>query len=177
MIKLNHLHIAVLSASLLFGGAASALADSTPLSSTDKAFLKSAVQGGLFEIKTGDYAAENAKYDDVQDLGKTLASDHASLNKKLISFAEDHGYSVPADASAVTKTKVGALTVLSGGAFDAAYLKALKSAHKTDIKAFKEEAANGNNSDLRSLAKDALPTLKHHYKEVRTVEEKLDSKD
>ncbi|MDE1169998.1 MAG: DUF4142 domain-containing protein [Verrucomicrobium sp.] len=171
MNKLNLLHAAIVSASL-FLGAGAALAV-TPLSPADQAFLKNAYQTGLFEIKSGTYAGDNAENSSVRDLGKDIASDHTSLNKKLADFAQDHGYALPTDLTSTTVKKVSAFSALSGTALDKAYLKSVSGKHEEAILAYKKESATTSNADLRELINGALPTLKDHAEKAELLNTKL----
>lgn len=133
-----------------------------PLSKSDAAFLRAARQGAIFEIQTGEYAGRNGATYAARKMGRAVERDHRAIDASLGAVARAGGLALPEGASRATQGRIGALTALSGPAFDRAYAKALRSAHRADLAAFEKTAAATRNAGLRDAITQALPVLRRH---------------
>jgi putative membrane protein len=136
---------------------------SPDLSQSDIAFLRAANQEGIFEIQVGEFAGQNGATYAVRKLGRVIAHDHRILNASLYQFAQSERLTLPFSATVRTQNRIGALTTLSGRAFDRAYVGTMRDAHRNDIAAFQDAAARTRNARLHDLlVNEALPMLRHH---------------
>ena len=69
----------------------------------------------------------------------------------------------PTELSADAKRLQTKLSGLSGAAFDKAYMKEMLKDHKKAISAFKREAEQGQDPEVKNWAAKTLPTLQEHY--------------
>ncbi len=132
------------------------------LSRADRAFLRAANQGGIFEIQTGEFAGMNGTTYAVRKMGRQVARDHRRIGASFGALARIDGLELPDGATRATQDRIGALTALSGPPFDRAYARTLREAHRKDIAAFENEAAATRNAGLRDAIDQALPTLRRH---------------
>jgi putative membrane protein len=73
-----------------------------------------------------------------------------------------HGVEVPKDNS--DTSVLDELKPLKDKQFDDAYIAKIGvKGHQDAIAAFKKEISDGQNADLKKLAKKGLPVIEHHY--------------
>jgi predicted outer membrane protein len=65
------------------------------------------------------------------------------------------------------------LSKLRGADFDKEYMKTVVSDHEKAVKLFTSYSKSGKDEELRTFAKDTLPTLKKHLKQAREINDKL----
>lgn len=132
-------------------------------SAADSKFVKSAAEGGLYEVAVGKLASEKASNPEVKAFGNTLVEDHSAANDKLKKVADAHAITLPTVMPSDKQKKVDRLSRLSGEAFDRQFIEMVGIAdHQHDIAAFEKESRNGKSKDIRSFATETLPTLKAH---------------
>ena len=145
-------------------GRSAAAADQ--VSAADRAFVAMVSQGGMFEVKAGQLAADQGGTQDVKDQGATEAHDHALVGDKLKAAASGAGVEFADGLNAQFQTKLDGLRALSGAAFDAAYLRAMVDIHDKDGAAFAKEAAGGTNPALRQFAVETHRIVVRHLGEL-----------
>lgn len=138
-------------------------------SDDDKKFVETALKGGMSEIDLGKMAAKSGNSDDVKQFGQMMVTDHGKLGDKMKTVASDIGVTVPTMQSAggmATKTK---LEVLTGDAFDKAYISAMLKDHEDDLAAFKNEAMNGSSPEVKSAARQGSMVVQRHLTMIRKI--------
>src|SRR5215472_11049191 len=141
--------------SLLFS--APVVLQSATLSKTDSSFMKMAAQTNMRQAHLGQMAETQAHEQSVKDFGKKLSTDHTNSYGGLTVLANKTGETIP-KALKSDKTLVR-LTHLKGKSFDHAFLQTQVQSQKTAIAAFKNEAAHGENPDVKEWANRMVPTL------------------
>lgn len=127
------------------------------LSAGDKQFLKKAYKGGLMEIEHAKMAKEKAKDDATKEIAERMISDHSKANEKILELAKAENFDLSKVEAKAPKMK--------SDNFDKEYLTMLKKHHEKDIALFEKEANatdSKEDSEVKKLAKDTLPTLKEH---------------
>lgn len=133
------------------------------LSPADSKFVKTAAEGGLFEVAVGKLAADKGSSPDVKSFGSMLVDDHSAANDKLKKVADAHGITLPTVMPSDKQKKLDKLSGLSGEAFDRQFIQMVGlTDHQHDIADFEKESRNGKTEDVRSFASETLPTLKKH---------------
>jgi putative membrane protein len=135
------------------------------MSQKDVSFIQSAAGNGQQEVENGKMAERQAKGAEVKNIASRTVADHTRINKELTALANRKG--VTFSTSGVKAQNLGT------GNFDALYLKWLDERHKMDIAAFEREAKSGDDSELKSWASKALPTLKQHLAMAENAEKKM----
>ena len=141
----------------------------TTLSSADMKFVKAAAQGGIAEVKLGELAAKQGTSDSVKQFGQKMVDDHSKANDELKQVATSKGVTLPSDTDAKSKAIMAKLKKLHGAAFDAAYIKDMKTDHHHDITDFRKEANGGHDPDVKAFASKTLPVIEEHYKMISSM--------
>jgi predicted outer membrane protein len=117
-------------------------------SEQDIAFAKQAATSNLTEIAEGQDAIARSDNVGVDEYGRWMIANHTAANAALITIAGDIVSS--ASAEAVSSTS------------DEAYLSHQVLGHTETLMQFITEAETGQNADLVTYAKSALPVLAQH---------------
>jgi putative membrane protein len=59
--------------------------------------------------------------------------------------------------------------MMSGDTFDKSYVKGMIEDHKSDIKEFQKEAAEGKDPQAKAFAAATLPTLRTHLQKIELI--------
>ena len=160
-----------LSASLLLNPAA--FAAQAPITED---FVKTVAISDMFEIQSGQLAADKAQNGDVKSFGQEMVDDHSKTSEDLKELIKDEEIKVelPAKLDDEHQAKLDKLKGLSGNQFDKTYVQMQVKAHEKAVSLFEAYAAAGENDDLKDWAEDTLPTLKEHLKEANDLNAKVD---
>jgi putative membrane protein len=137
--------------------------------SPDQEFFKHAAEGGIAEVEAGNLAQDKGNSQAVKDFGVMMVKDHTDGNTKLQSLAASQGVALPTTEGAMHAASKAKLEVLRGNAFDKAYIKNQVAAHEQAVSVFKKEIATGTDAQVKSFAKETLPTLEAHLRKVRDI--------
>jgi putative membrane protein len=159
----KRMRTAMIGASLLWIATA-ALADSP-----DSSFLKSAAQGGMFEVELGQLAQQKASNPAIKEFGAMMVKDHTAANEKLKALAASEQVSLPEGPSLMQKASKSRLNMLSGDSFDKAYVKDMIDDHKDDIEEFQKEVSEGKDPQAKAFASATLPTLQMHLQRIQAI--------
>ncbi len=143
-------------------GSMPATSNSGNASMQDKKFLKEATQGSNFEIKAAHLAMDKSNSEDVKQFAQMMVDDHTKLNEQMAPVAQEAGVTPPTGISAKDQAIYNKLQPLSGNAFDQAYIKTMVKDHKTDLKAFKYEAADGRLQAEKQAASQGVSVINMH---------------
>ena len=139
------------------------------VSATDRAFVAMVSQGGMFEVKAGQLAAEQGSTQDIKDQGTTEAHDHQLVGNKLRSIAQAASIPIADSLNTEFQKQLDDLKALSGTAFDRAYLSSMNDIHNKDGAAFAKEATTGSNPDLRAFATETHRIVVRHLGELHAT--------
>ncbi len=142
----------------------------------DATFAIAAADGGMIEVKLGQLAQNNGSSAKVKEMGKMMETDHSKAGDELIVWAMKHGVSLPTEMSADKQARYNSFTSKKGVAFDKAYASFMIEDHEMDIQAFKKQADEGSNSELKSWAAGKLPLLEHHLEMAKTTNDMVKNK-
>jgi len=146
-------------------------ADNSNLASHDHKFVKEAAMGGLYEVQAGQLAAQKATSPEVKQMAQHIVDDHTKANEQLKSLAQSKGVQdLPMQLDSKHQRKFDHLNKLSGAEFDREYSKMMVSDHKDDIKAFRKEAEDGKDADLKQFASQTVPALEQHLSMAQSNE-------
>jgi putative membrane protein len=148
-------------------------ADPAKVSQEDRQFVTKAARDGMFEVKAGEYAAENASSEQVKQFGQHMASDHGKANDSLRSVARSAGIEVPQQLDSEHQAKLDNLSKLQGPDFDRAYMKEMVEGHEHAVKEFRKEAMQPS-SDVDRWAAKTLPTLEQHLEQARKLHQQVE---
>jgi putative membrane protein len=133
----------------------------------DRNFVRQTLGANMAAIRMGQLAMRKGSSSSVRDLGREMLNSHTLLNDHLRETARtEHDIELPvARMTPAQELTYARLSVLSGPAFDHAFLQAVLDQQQRTVDAFRAEANDGRDPRLRAFADDALPLLhdRVHY--------------
>jgi len=132
-----------------------------------------AAQGGLAEVELGQLASTKASSEKVKSFAQRMVTDHGKANDELKSLASSKQIMLPTMVAGKEKAEHDKFAKLSGDAFDRAYVRDMVADHKKDVAAFRQEASNGKDPDVKAWASKTLPTLEEHLKMIEDIQKEM----
>lgn len=142
---------------------------SSSATDTDKKFVTEALKGGMAEVSLGQLAAQKGASEDVKAFGQKMVTDHSRLGDRMKVVAGDIGVSAPDMTTLGDTAEKAKLEVLSGKAFDDAYINAMVKAHEDDLKAFQQEEADGTSPEVKHAAREGAAMIQSHLDMIRKI--------
>jgi len=143
------------------------------LTPAEMQFLKNAAQGGKAEVELGKLATEKAANPEVKEFGRRMVGDHSKVNADLKALAEKLGVPLPSDLTSSARAARQRLSQLSGQQFDAQYIQTMLKDHNHAVAAFKKEAYDAKNQEVKTFAGEYLPILLDHLHQAQNIAGKL----
>lgn len=134
----------------------------TPLAPTDATFATQTVQGGMAEIADARLAMRKSKDPTVLSFARRMVADHGAADAELAAILTRKGIAPSTTVGPANLLTHGKLDVLSGTAFDRAYLKAQRTGHEQSISLFRQEIASGRDPQLVAFARARMVTVMAH---------------
>jgi putative membrane protein len=128
----------------------------------DKLFLRTAIEGGLLQIKLGQLAAQKGSTPDVKELGQKMATDHAEINADLGTIADTDGVMSPKKVSKDGQAEFEKLNALSGTSFDTAYITLMVKDHHQDLRDFRQEFISATDPALKDAVLKSAKIIREH---------------
>lgn len=128
----------------------------------DENFALMAAMSNHAEITAGQSASTKAENDGIREFGQMMVSDHTDARQDLRDIVDDLGLHAPDSLDALHVRIADTLGMLTGRAFDSVYINSQVRDHLMAISLFQNEAANGQNAQLRAYATRLLPSLQMH---------------
>jgi putative membrane protein len=115
-------------------------------------------QANVKEIAMGKLAKKNGDSREVKAYGDVLVKDHTAADKKVMALARQEKVELPA----ATHQMSDDMSKLTGPDFDARFAKDMLDDHKRDIDEVTKARDATDDSRLRNLLSELLPTLRKH---------------
>lgn len=147
-----------------------AFSQTNTASNTDQQFVDTAAQIDMMEAHLGQMAQDQGGTQAVKDFGQTLVTDHTSDYNQLTAAATKAGATVPKGLDAEHNRMIAPFDKLKGAAFDRRFARDMVAGHEKAIAEYQREAKDGQNSDIKAYANQALPTLQKHLQTARDLE-------
>jgi len=144
---------------------------------SDEDFVRMAASGGMLEVKSSQFALEQATSDEVKKFARHMIDDHTKANQELMAVAGKKGIAVPAGLEKKHADVVAKLGMARAGTFDAQYASAQVDSHEEAVSLFERQAKDGKDSDLKAFAEKTLPKLKEHLKMARDLNKSVGKGD
>lgn len=140
-------------------------------------FMKDAAKSGIAEVQLGQLAAKNGSAD-VRKFAQMLVTHHKKANTELMALAKQKNVVVPAEkATNEDMSEEGQeLAKLKGAEFDRKWIELTVDAHEKSVDKFKDQAEDGEDTELKAFAAKTLPVLQQHLDQARTLQEKIEGK-
>jgi putative membrane protein len=147
-------------------------ATGTTLDDNTRDFVMEAASGGMMEVELGQLAQQKATNQRVKDFGAMMVRDHSKANEDL-KTAVSGKITVPATLSDKHQGHINDLKEETGADFDRDYIKMMVNDHEADIKKFEDIARDSKDQAVRDFANNALPTLRNHLAEAKSIRDEL----
>ena len=141
----------------------------TTVATADQNFILAAAQGGMTEVKLGELAAQKGTRAEVIEFGQMMVKDHSVINEELKALATQKGVTLPDSLDEKHQQMVDKMAVLTGSAFDGAYITAMVKDHKMDAKEFKAESATTKDADIKSFVDKSIPVVQQHLARIKAM--------
>jgi len=140
-----------------------------PGNASDRQFVMDAAMIGMAEVEFGKLASKRAEAPAVQAFARQLAIDHAGANDELKLIAAMSNVPWPVVLDGKHQATLDALSLLSGAAFDRAFMKEMVDGHQNAAAVFRGEIENGSDPAVRKWAEKTLPTIEEHLKMAQEI--------
>jgi putative membrane protein len=137
----------------------------------DKHFVEAALKGGMAEVELGHLAAKKGASEDVKRFGEKMVVDHTALGDKMKAVAGEIGVTPPSMTTPSDMALKAKLELLSGDAFDKAYISAMVKDHEEDLKDFQQEVADASSPAVKTAARQGETVIAHHLAMIRKIAE------
>jgi putative membrane protein len=134
------------------------------VSGLDVSWLKTSVQGDIFEIRGGRIALQKSSNAAVRALAQRLISDHSKSLKDAEALAKSHGIQLEKKPTQSQQWELSVISQYSGKAFDVEYGRLEVLDHQQDISETKDEVRMGSNPAIVGDARKEIPMLRLHLR-------------
>lgn len=141
----------------------------TPSQGSDYVFIRKAIEAGKAEIKMGAAAKSNSTNPEIIDFGKMIEEDHLVLNEKLRNIARQRDVEFSEQLSGESNFVYDKLKNLNGVGFDREFVTVMIKDHERIFDLFTHQAHDGKDMELKSFAKEALPNIENHLKQIKKI--------
>jgi putative membrane protein len=138
----------------------------------DATFLHDAAYGGMKEVEAGKVAKTKGQSKDVKSLADMMVTDHTAMNEKVKALAAKKNVQLPDSLSTDDMDKIRN-NKKTGAGFDKEYANMMVDDHESTIRKFEDAANNSKDPDIKALANEALPKLRHHLEMSKSTKEKV----
>jgi putative membrane protein len=147
--------------------------DNTPEGNPDETFAANAAIASRAEIELGILAREHGDNHTIRDFGSMMETEHTVALSDLQSIADQKNIALPTSLDSKNQQLKQRLMLLSGIAFDTAYINSQIKAHQTAIDQFNTESAEGQDSEFVAYATNNLPHLIDHLTKAQQVRDSV----
>jgi len=134
----------------------------------DKQFLRSAVEGGIADVRLGQLAVAKGG-PDVKPLGQKMVDDHTAINKDMGTVADSLGVQSPKKMGKDDQAEYDKLNGLSGKDFDTEYVVFMTKVHRQKMRDFYMEASVAADPGLAAEVVKAMMVLRDHLQMITKV--------
>lgn len=143
------------------------------VSRQDQQFAKDAAAGNMLEVRLGEIAGDQAEDQQVKDLAKRMVDDHQSASDTLMQTARSLNIDIPQSLPDEEQQTLNRFEQMQGQEFDREYIRFMVEDHDKEVDAYRTQAEQGQNQDLKQYAEDTLPTLEEHLKQARQIGQQM----
>lgn len=137
--------------------------------SSDRLFVKKAIEGGNAEVQLGQLAEQKAQSPDVKKFAQKMVTDHTQMGEELKPIAQQLSMAAPTGIPAKDKMLYKKLEGLSGNDFDREYIKAMVKDHHEDLKAFRDEENSTKDPQLKQTVAHGASVISQHLQLIEQI--------
>ena len=138
----------------------------------DADFLSFAAYSGMKEIEEGKVAQQKGQSGEVKNLGKMMVDEHTAMGEKVKALAAKKNVQLQTSLSAEDMNAI-VNNKKTGKAFDRDYTSEMVEDHENAVDRFENASKNAKDPEVKALATDALPKLKHHLEMSKAAKDKV----
>ncbi|MDB5284421.1 MAG: outer membrane protein-like protein [Bacteroidota bacterium] len=151
----------------------SATKPANAVSTEDAEFATKAANAGMMEVKLGEIAGQKSKNAKVKDFGAMMVTDHTKAGNELKAIAANKNLVLPDSLGSGDQKMVDDVAKKNGTAFDKDYVDMMVNDHEKVIDAFKKEANDGKDAELKMFAANTLPVLQKHLASAKETQKSV----
>ena len=136
-------------------------------------FAVDAANAGMKEVALGKIAQEKGLNERVKAFGMMMVNDHTKAGDELKALADRKSIALPAELSTEDKNHIDDMAKKNGKAFDKAYIDMMVDGHNKVVDEFEKASDNVTDDDLKTWARNTLPTLKAHLDSAKAIKDAL----
>lgn len=145
-----------------------------PLPDTATEFVRMAALSNMFEIQSSELLLEQSQEPQIREFAQMMIRDHQQMTQQMQQAVQQAGLTVtmPTQLEGEAEEWMQDLRgpVSQAGEVGDDYVDKQVTAHERAVAMFENYAARGDNPELRQLAQQAIPTLKQHLEQARTLD-------
>jgi predicted outer membrane protein len=150
-------------------GIAAAAQPNPTLSPLDGELLVKVRQAGLWEMPAGQLAQEHSANPKVQEVGRTMMTDHAQLDVETRRIAALYNFTTPDTPTDQQKSWLTEMATASGSNFDAVWAMRLRAAHGVIFPLIAQVRAVTTDPEIRKFANTANTIVLKHMTIVEST--------
>jgi predicted outer membrane protein len=143
-------------------GLANAAQPSPTLSALDAELLVKVKLAGNWEMPAGEMATERSANPKVQEVGRTLMTDHAQLDVEVRRVAAIYNLTLPPEPNDQQKSWLTEMATASGSDFDSVWAMRLRAAHGMIFPVIAKSRAATTDPEIRKFATTANTVVMKH---------------
>jgi putative membrane protein len=138
----------------------------------DADFLSFAAYSGMMEVEQGKVAQSKGQAAEIKNLGKMMVDEHTAMGQKVKALAAKKNVQLKdsLDTEDMDKIRNNKKT---GKDFDRDYASEMVDDHEKAVKKFEDAANDAKDPEIKALANEALPKLRHHLEMSKAVKDKV----
>ena len=136
---------------------------------TDAEFVMKASVGNTFEMEEAKIAVERATDPRLKAYAQKMLADHGDAMKKLSDASAKANAKAEMTLDKPHQMMVDNLKQFNGTDFDKIYMADQIASHAETVALLSDYKQNGQNSDLKSWANEALPIVKGHFADINAM--------
>jgi len=140
----------------------------------EAAFMMSAAEINMEEIKLGKLAQQKGTMKHVKELGKMMVTEHTQAMAGLSAMAKTKMVIIPATESEKIMNAYKMLNEKTGKDFDKAYSNMMVNGHKEAIALFEKTAMQTKDADVKAMTTAMIPKLKTHLEHAEMCQKECE---
>jgi putative membrane protein len=146
--------------------------DKTLVDDEALAFIKTATEAGLTEVKAANTAKAKSSNPRVIKFADMMIADHMQANEELKKIADKKYVNTPMSVNQEHMMKIDSVGKLSGAEFDKAYMQMMVMDHEKVVKLFQDSNSN-TSATIDNYINKYLPKLKMHLDSAKAISASL----
>lgn len=144
-----------------------------PVDEKSSQFAVDAANANMHEVELGKLAQEKAQNPKVKSFGTMMVNDHTKAGDELKALAQKENITLPAELSTEDKKHMDDMAKKTGKDFDKHYIDMMVEGHEKVVSEFEKASDNVTDADLKTWARNTLPTLKAHLDSAKAIQTSL----